>query len=178
MATEATHAMTDEEIRDFDHRYMAAWNSHDASRITELVTEDIVWDDPALRGETARGREAVAEFVRSSWRAMPDLRFEDRGGPYRSLESANRVIAPWRMRGTFTGPLEPPGFAPTGAEVVADGLDEWEFRDGLIARYRAVYDLAELAQQIGAMPEPNTRMERAGVMMQRLQARMTRRKTG
>lgn len=177
MATETTPAMTDEQIRDFERRYLAAWNSHDASRVTELVTEDIAWDDPALRGETARGRDAVAEFVRSSWRAMPDLEFEARGAPYRSLEESDKVIAPWRMRGTFTGPLEPPGFAPTGAKVVADGLDEWEFRDGQIARYRAIYDLAELAQQIGAMPEPNTKMERAGVMMQRLQARMARRKS-
>jgi steroid delta-isomerase-like uncharacterized protein len=170
--------VTDEEIRDFDNRYIAAWNSHEASRVTDLVTEDIEWDDPALRGETARGRPAVAEFIESSWRAMPDLEFEHRDAPYRSLESPVKVISAWRMRGTFTGPLDPPGFGPTGGKIVVEGLDEWEFRDGLIARYRAIYDLAGVAQQIGAMPEPNTRMERAGVRMQRLQARMMRRRAG
>jgi hypothetical protein len=109
---------------------------------------------------------------------MPDLQFEARGAPYRSLDAPDKVVAPWRMRGTFTGPLEPPGFAPTGATIELDGLDEWEFRGGLIARYRSIYDLADVAQQIGAMPEPGTRMERAGVVMQRLQARMERRRRG
>jgi steroid delta-isomerase-like uncharacterized protein len=178
MATATSRAMTDEEIRDFDERYVAAWNSREASRVTDMVTEDISWDDPALRGETAHGRAAVAEFLATTWRAMPDLEFEHRDAPYRSLAEPNKVIASWRMRGTFTGPLDPPGFAPTGGKILLDGLDEWEFRDGLIARYRSIYDLADVAQQIGAMPEPNTRMERAGVMMQRLQARMTRRRSG
>lgn len=178
MATQTTAAMTDEEVRDFDERYVSAWNSRDASRVTEMVTEDISWDDPALRGETAHGRGAVAEFLASTWRAMPDLEFEQRDTPYRSLEAPNKVIASWRMRGTFTGPLDPPGFAPTGGRILLEGIDEWEFRGGLIARYRSIYDLADVAQQIGAMPEPDTRMERAGVLMQRLQARMMRRKAG
>ena len=175
MATETAGAMTDEQVLDFEHRYIEAWNSHRAARVTDLVTDDISWDDPALRGQTAQGRAAVAEFIESSWRAMPDLHFEHRGGPYRDFEDPARVVSAWRMRGTFTGPLEPPGFGPTGGKIVVEGLDEWEFRDGLIARYRAIYDLAEVAQQIGAMPEPDTRMERAGVLMQRLQARRVRR---
>ncbi len=178
MATETSSAMTDQEIRDFSERYVAAWNSLDASRVTELLTEDIAWDDPALRGETAHGRDGVAAFLEMSWRAAPDLQFELPRSVCRAIDDPQWFIVPWRMHGTFTGPLDPPGFAPTGGKLDLYGLDEWLMRDGKIAVYRAVYDLADLAQQIGAMPEPNTKMERAGVMMQRLQARMMRRKAG
>ena len=41
--------------------------------------------------------------------------FEEPEPPYPSSDRA-KAIVPWRMRGTHTGPIEPPGFAPTGPD--------------------------------------------------------------
>lgn len=50
------------------------------------------------------------------------------------------------------GPVEPPGFAPTGRRMRMDGVDLWTMRDGRIARYHAFYDMTELARQLGIVP--------------------------
>ena len=172
--TASTQGLDHEFLHDFAERYSAAWNSRDASRVTALLTEDIEWDDPAL-AETARGREAVAEFARTSWQAFPDLEFEEPEPPYPSPDGP-RAMARWHMRGTHLGAIEPPGFAPTGRRIDLQGVDLWEFRDGLMCRYRAIYDLNELARQIGAAPEPGSLGERAGVLLQRLSVRLARRR--
>ena len=62
------------------------------------------------------------------------------------------VIVVWRMTGTNTGPIEPPGISPTGRSFVVDGVDHWWFRDGLVARYRADYDSYGFFVQLGLIP--------------------------
>ena len=167
-----THPALDEQfVRDFEHRYLEAWNTRSETDLLSCVTEDVHWEDPALP-EPADGKEALAEFLRMSWRAMPDVKFSVPEPAY--IGGENVVLAPWHMTGTLTGPLDPPGFAPTNQRIEIDGIDRWEFRDGLIARYRAFYDLTAVARQIGAMPMPGTRAERFGVMMQRMAARRLR----
>ena len=78
------------------------------------------------------------------------------------------------MEGPHNGPLDPPGFAATGRRIDVDGIDVWDFADGRIDRYRAYYDMALVARQLGVMPRPGSRFERAGVMLQRAQARLAR----
>ena len=56
-------AMTVSELDAFIARYLRAWNDHDAAAIADLVTEDVVWEDPALV-VPARGVAAVQEFMR------------------------------------------------------------------------------------------------------------------
>jgi hypothetical protein len=82
------------------------------------------------------------------------------------------------MRGTMKGPLDPPGFAPTGRSMEVEGVDLWMMRDGRIARYRAFYDINDLARQLGIAPPAGSRADRAMVRLQRLQAPILRRKTG
>jgi hypothetical protein len=82
------------------------------------------------------------------------------------------------MRGTMTGPLDPPGFAPTGRSMEVEGVDLWTMRDGRIARYRAFYDLNDLARQLAIAPPAGSRAERAMVRLQRMQAPILRRKKG
>src|SRR5919112_893474 len=96
----------------FCARYMDAWNTHDAAAMAELVTDDVVWEDPALP-VPARGPAAVQEFMRAAWVAFPDMRFDESDAPHRTV-TGDQVAWRWRMRGTMTGPLEPPGYAPTG----------------------------------------------------------------
>jgi steroid delta-isomerase-like uncharacterized protein len=160
----------------FCARYMAAWNDRDPGAMADLLTQDIVWEDPALPGP-ARGVAAVQEFMRGSWVGFPDLRFDGTDSPHRTAEG-DQVAWRWRMRGTMTGPLDPPGFAPTGRSMEVEGVDLWTMRDGRIARYRAFYDLNDLARQLAIAPAQGSRAEKAMVGLQRLQARMLRRRAG
>jgi steroid delta-isomerase-like uncharacterized protein len=159
-------------VREFAARYADSWNRQDAQAMADLVTEDILWSDPALP-EPARGIAAVQEFMRTNWQAFPDLRFEEPNPPHLSV-NGDHVAWAWRMHGTMTGPIEPPGFAPTGKSMTVDGVDLWIMRDGKIATYHAYYDLMDLSRQLGIMPPPGSRAERATVGMQRLQARFQR----
>ena len=168
-----TSALSQSFVREFAARYLASWNDHNAEAMADLVTEDIVWTDPALP-EPARGIAAVQEFMRASWQAFPDLRFEEPNPPHLST-GGDAVACAWRMHGTMTGPLDPPGFAPTGKAMTVDGVDLWIMRDERIAVYRAFYDLTDLSRQLGILPAPGSRAEKAAVGLQRLQARLQRR---
>jgi steroid delta-isomerase-like uncharacterized protein len=157
-------------LREFADRYGAAWNALDPQGVVACVAEDVVWEDPALP-TPARGRDEVAAFVRSSGVAFPDLNFAE---PGEAAISEDRLVvyAPWRMTGTNTGPIDPPGLAPTGRRVDIEGIDVWQFRGGLIWRYRAVYDFAEVSRQLGLMPPRGGRAENLMVRAQRLRAKL------
>jgi steroid delta-isomerase-like uncharacterized protein len=161
-------------LQEFTQRYAAAWNGRDSSAIEALVTDDIVWFDPALP-QPARSKADIRRFMEDSWRSFPDLRFSEPDPPF-CVAQDDRVAWGWRMQGTFTGaPMKPLGFAPTGRAMDVRGTDEWVMRDGRIAHYRALYDVNGLAVQLGIVPEPGSRAERGIVAMQRLQARFMRR---
>jgi steroid delta-isomerase-like uncharacterized protein len=165
--------MLDEQFaRGFAERYVEAWNSRDADQIEPLVTPDVVWLDPALP-EPARGVHEVKDFMRRSWVAFPDLRLSS--GPMWLEPHGESMTWAWRMQGTHRGAIDPPGFAATGRRIDVDGVDVWDLADGRLERYRAYYDMATLARQIGAMPPPGSAGERVGVVLQRAQARFARR---
>jgi steroid delta-isomerase-like uncharacterized protein len=159
-------------LRGFVDRYLEAWNTCDTQAMAQLISDDIVWEDPALP-EPARGVAAVQEFMRSSCRAFPDLRFGEPEPPALAVTGEVALWA-WTMEGTHRGALEPPGFAPTGRTMRVEGIDRWTMRDGRIARYRAFYDLNGLARQLGIVPAVGSGGERAMVRLQRLQARFSR----
>ena len=161
------------QLRTLVERYVAAWNVCDTEAIAQLITEDIVWADPALP-EPARGVAEVQEFMRASVRAFPDLRFGEPDPPALAI-SGDVALWRWHMEGTNRGAIDPPGFAPTGRSMRVEGVDQWTFRDGRIARYRAFYDMNDLARQLGIVPAPGSRAERGMVALQRLQARLPRR---
>jgi len=173
VAISATAAGVTTELRSAVERYIAAWNSFDADAIAQLITEDIVWADPALP-QPARGIAAVQEFMRTSARAFPDLRFSE-PDPQVLAAAGDLVLWGWRMEGTHRGVIDPPGFAPTGRSMRVEGVDRWIMREGRICEYRAFYDMNEVARQLGIAPVPGSRSERAMVALQRLQARFAQR---
>jgi steroid delta-isomerase-like uncharacterized protein len=155
-------------LREFGERYLDAWNSHDPAAVAACVAEDVVWEDPALP-EPARGRDEVAAFVEAGVTAFPDYMFTEPGEP--AISDDGRVAyVPWRMTGTNTGPIDPPGFAPTGRSFAIEGVDLWRFRGGLIWRYHAAYDFADFGRQLGLMPPRGGFTEKGLVRMQRLRA--------
>jgi steroid delta-isomerase-like uncharacterized protein len=160
-------------VTGFAERWEAAWNSHQPERVLELMTEDVVYDDDAWH-RTMRGHADVREFLEALWRAMPDLEFEVVQGPF--LHPSEPVATfHWKGTGTFTGPLDPPGFAPTGARAEFDGFDLQEYRDGRVCRLRIVCDLFEVSRRLGLMPARGSRAEKAGAAAQRLGMRAKRR---
>jgi steroid delta-isomerase-like uncharacterized protein len=161
------------QLRNFVERYIAAWNGCDTEAMAQLITEDVVWADPALP-EPARGVAEVQEFMRASVRAFPDLRFGEPDPPALAV-SGDVALWGWYMEGTNRGVVDPPGFAPTGRAMRVEGVDQWTLRDGRIARYRAFYDMNDLARQLGIVPLPGSRAERGMVALQRLQMRLSRR---
>jgi steroid delta-isomerase-like uncharacterized protein len=158
------------ELRGFVERYVAAWNGSDSDALADLITVDIVWADPALP-EPARGIPEVQKFMRASTSAFPDLRFGEPDPPVLTV-SGDVVLWGWHMEGTNRGVIDPPGFAPTGRTMRVEGIDQWTMRDGRIARYRAFYDMNDVARQLGIVPAQGSRAERGMVALQRLQARL------
>lgn len=146
-----------------------AWNSHDPERLLALMTADVVYDDAAWP-ELMRGHADVRRFLDSIWTAIPDLRLELVDGPHLSRQRAAASFY-WSATGTLTGPLDPPGFAPTGEPVEFEGAGLHEYRDGKIASLRIVFDGLDVARQLGLLPKPGSRAERAAVTAQRLGAR-------
>jgi steroid delta-isomerase-like uncharacterized protein len=172
--TDTTSAHTSLDLAfldDFSARWLEAWNGYDGPGLAALCTEDVEFHDPAIG--TVRGRAAVANWVRESAHAFPDYRFEYPEPAYASRDRP-KAIVPWRMRGTNTGPIDPPGFAPTGRPLVLDGVDHWSFRDGSVERYRADWDLNGALRQLGIVPEAGSRAEKAMVRLQRLGVRLRR----
>ncbi len=173
MAPVTSPADVTSQLRGFVERYVAAWNRCDTGAIAELITEDVVWADPALP-EPARGVAEVQEFMRASFRAFPDLRFSEPDPPVLAA-TEDAVLWAWHMEGTNRGVIDPPGFAPTGRVMRVDGVDRWTMRDGRIAGYRAFYDMNDLARQLGIVPAAGSTAERGMAALQRLQARLSRR---
>lgn len=120
-----------------------------------------------------RGKGEVDAWVRTAFRAVPDMRIDMREA---WVSPGGQVIATYfRFTATLTGPVVPPGIAPTGGPIDSDGMDRSELRDGLIARHQIFWDIQERARQVGLAPGRDTTMERLGVRLQHLAAWRMRR---
>jgi predicted ester cyclase len=122
-----------------------------------------------------RSHADIERFFTALWRAIPDLRFELLEGPYLA-EDGRRAAARVRVSGTATGPLEPPGFAPTNARLKTEFAGFYELEGERIRRERAILNMNDVGVQIGALPAPGSRGEMLAVAIQRLTARRMRRR--
>ena len=157
-------------LREFGERYTQAWNALDPRAVAACTHPEVRWIDPALP-EPVHGRDGVAGFVEESARAFPDLQFTEPGPPAIADDSLAAYI-PWEMAGTNTGPIDPPGLPPTGRRMSIRGIDVWQFREGLIWRYEAIYDFADVGRQLGLMPARGSRAESLMIGARKLRARL------
>lgn len=168
-----TQSINADFAQDFLTRLHAAVNGHNAAAVAALCNEDVVWDDPAASAPL-RGRDAVYRFHHETmFRALPDVRIELIDGPYLALDGTG-VSARLRISGTMTGPLVPPGFAPTDSPLVFETAEFSRFENGLLARHTVVIDMLGLARQIGAVPAGGGLGERIGLWGQHLAALLSR----
>lgn len=170
----APSTLSPEEVRDWVDRFLGAWNSHDPARLTALCHEEVWWEDPFIHPSgVLHGTRALQSWLESIWRALPDLEFRVVGRPFVSVDGTT-VGAAWAGTAHHTGPLDPPGFAATGAAVEMEGVDLHRLVDGRLSHVKTVTDTTAVARQIGAAPPPNSIGERGAVAVQRMLARRMR----
>jgi hypothetical protein len=78
----------------------------------------------------------------------------------------------------MTGPLDPPGFAPTNGPVSFETAEFSRIERGVLVEHRVVLDMLSLARQIGAVPAAGTFADRVGTRLQHLMARGAGRRSG
>ncbi|HXB64962.1 MAG TPA: nuclear transport factor 2 family protein [Solirubrobacteraceae bacterium] len=169
-----------QEVLDFAGSWVARWNAHDVDGVLALVTEDVAWEDPSIDG-TARGQTEARQYIESLLRAFPDMVWAMPTGLFVALDHDEEILGigqPWVCHGTALGPIDPPGFAPTGRAFELEGFDVWELHRGERRLRKVVshYDALEFARRAGLMPARGTGEERMLVRLQRLRARLTRRR--
>lgn len=122
------------------------------TRCSAAGTDDMVFIDAAFP-QPFRGTDAVRAVLVNIFGAFPDLRYEPVGEPFVSVDGS---AAATRMRftGTMQGPLDPPGFAPTGQRVDFSGVEFFEFTDTKVQRVELLFNVMELGAQVGAAPAP------------------------
>ena len=150
-------------------------NALDADAAASVLTDDVVWQQPGLPGPLV-GRTATANTLRDLFRAFPDLAIPLDDVVIYHGPDGTRAASHWRVIGTMTGPLDPPGFAPTGRRCEVHGVCLYEFRDGRIARHTMIYDALDMLTQLGLMPGPDSLQSKAMVRLQRLTAKLRRRR--
>jgi predicted ester cyclase len=133
----------------FDERL----NRRDAGALTEILAPDIVDVFPHA---TLRGPEAVRAFFAETFAALPDFRIR---AEHMAAEGET-VLVKWRIDGTFSGrPWL--GIRSTGTRVTMHGMDCMTVRDGLVVHNVVIYDQTSFGRQIGMLPAPGSRADRA-----------------
>jgi steroid delta-isomerase-like uncharacterized protein len=168
--------MNSQEVDSVVEGIAAAWNERDLDACLSHLADDVVWNDPAMQ-VPAVGREAVKEFSESVLRAFPDFRYTIRY-PICHAADGSRCAVPWLITATHLGPLEPPGFGPTGKRAEFQGVDVLEFQGGKVKRIDTFFDVTKPAEQLLSMSRPQAggRLERVLVRLQRIRAAWLRKR--
>jgi hypothetical protein len=132
-------------LRDFADRWLAAWNSHDTGAVLALLHPDVRWDERVFWPHPLRGREAVRAYVDAIWRAMPG--YEVAEIQLFTATDDGRALVLFRQRGAA-----PPALG-TDRRFEVQGCDIFlGFRDELLSHYTAAFEIADMLQQLGALP--------------------------
>jgi steroid delta-isomerase-like uncharacterized protein len=125
----------------------------DAGGIGEHYREDCVVDIVPIG--VFRGRQAIVDFFRELFAAVPDLETT----VTRVVPGETQAAVEWRMQGNFTGaPFQ--GIDPTGKHVEMRGIDLLEIEDGATVSNTAYYDGAAFARQVGMLPPQDSGADR------------------
>jgi glyoxylase-like metal-dependent hydrolase (beta-lactamase superfamily II)/predicted ester cyclase len=134
-------------------RYFAAI---DARQLEEAVGLWAPGGREHVRGQVdVLAPEGVRAFVGELLGAVPDLRFE----VLSTTTEGERCGVHWRLVGTFAGPGNFAGVAPTGSPIELEGFDLLTVSDGLIQSNDAFTDSMTFARAIGLMPPQGSTTE-------------------
>lgn len=146
---------------------ITAFNEHDIDKIMTFFSPDVTWEDPSLPKPTVGTTEA-RETVAAIFTAFPDLHFDPKTLKVLVAPDGKTAMSSWTWTGTMLGPIDPPGYAPTGKVATVPGVCVYELEDGLVRRHMVVYDVLGMLQQLGLMPETESISVKAMVGAQRL----------
>lgn len=156
-------------VDQFVTRWVAAVNAHDVPALLEQCSEDVEFKDPAFE-QPFVGKAAVGDIVTAIFSAFPDLRFHLQAPPLLSSDGTVAAIHV-HMSATMSGPLDPPGFAPTHAPISVHAVELYQFDRGQVSRIHLVFDMLDLGRQIGAAPPVGSVADRLGTLLQRRTAK-------
>lgn len=88
--------------------------------------------------------------------------------------AGDKAAVRWRGGGTFDGTAKFEGLDPTGATLDVTGFDLLTVRDGKIQRNDAYMNGAQIGQQLGALPDPDSLQARVMVAFFNLTTRLKR----
>ena len=111
----------------------------------ELVSSDYVGHDPA-RPDPIRGPQGVKDNARDYRNAFEGARIIVKD----QIAEGDVVASRWEGRGRHTGELM--GIAPTGKDVVVEGINFSRIKDGRVVEEWSNWDTLGMLQQIGAIP--------------------------
>ncbi len=125
-------------------------NAHDLDAYAELFADDCEITDTAT-GEIFHGREGARKNMEGWFTPFPDAKIETinliAGDDWAAIEAVGR--------GTQTGPMTGPGgeVPATGKGLTLAFCSTLQISNGKIVGGRDYYNLADLMQQLGLMPE-------------------------
>jgi steroid delta-isomerase-like uncharacterized protein len=127
-------------------------NRHDVTPLKQFWNQDTVERFP---DRDCRGGEEIARYFEDVFAAIPDFHME----VLAIAEQGEDVFVHWHMTGTHKGTLQ--GIEPTGKKVAIDGMDHFVVRDGDVVSNFVVFDQMQYAVQLGMLPPPDSRGDRA-----------------
>lgn len=132
-------------LRSFADRWIDAWNSRDTDTVLALLHPDVSWEERVFWPEPLHGREAVRAYVDAIWRAMPDYRVTE-VQLFTAVDDGRALVL-----------FEQSGAAPaalaTDRTFRVQGCDIFlGFTGGLLSRYTAAFEIADMLRQLGALP--------------------------
>jgi len=136
--------------------FRAIFDERDLSDPSRFWTEDSV-DYFLAAGRTVRGGEALAQWFRDLFAAVPDWHLEIEN----TFDDGERqCVVQWHATGTFSGaPFL--GIEPNGRRVELRGTDVIRFdAGGKVDQNTVYYDGAEFARQIGMLPRRDSSLDR------------------
>ncbi|MFC4856949.1 nuclear transport factor 2 family protein [Actinophytocola glycyrrhizae] len=161
-------------LKDWADRNLAAWDALDAEAVADTCTDDIVWTDPSVPWPI-RGRKELVKFINALATSYQDLKITRVSDPIPS-PTEQFAIARYTMTGTLSRLWPYTNMAATGQAMSVRCIDEWTFRDGLLASNVTIYDCLHTARQLGIVPPPDTLQSKIMSKVQHLRARRLREK--
>jgi steroid delta-isomerase-like uncharacterized protein len=139
--------MSAEENKRLIERYMRAVDDNetgDWSILDEYIAEDFVAHNPPIPGVSLdrEGMKQAAEIFRVATPGRHEIRMQ--------VAEGDLVVSHIVGRGVHAGELL--GIPATNKDIETEGIAIHRIRDGKIAEYWSVSDVARVLQQVGALP--------------------------
>jgi predicted ester cyclase len=130
--------VSDIDLRDFYHRYIADLNAHRFDRMDQFINDEVT-----LNSEPA-SRDVLLAVQKADVDAVPDLHWELQELAF----DGDRIAA--RLVNTGTPAKEWLGVAPTGASFEIVEFAIYQVRDGRFVHMSALHDAETMKRQLGA----------------------------